>query len=449
MLRFFLILFLLTFTAPVHATISSTTSRMDYTGNGAVDTYPYSYKIFANTDLRVTVKDTDDVETTLTLATDYTVTGVGRSSGGNVVLVNSAQDWLDGDGDLLSGYILTIRRVRPIKQLTDIRNQGAFYPEVHEDTFDSLVMIGQQQQDEIDRSMKLSETSDPDDFSTVMPSTLVGNPGASIIVNDTGDGFTDGPTAEDIADAQENAASAAADAAQAAIDAAAAQAAAASINLPSFSGNSLKILQTNQAANAWQMMDLRAPNVGIGTTTPNAGKFTTLEATGTTTMTSGYFSGNVGINTVNPTQRLQIVGTVSATTFTGANVTSGANPGHTHTATSVGSLVGAPVSKSDNTVYQAATDGEFCGVITCGTSSINVGKIEVYTDASNPPTTLMTGANCSVVASVTSETSTGNVGGFCVHIRNGEYYKGVLSSSAAGGGSTGASATYTFKPIGS
>ena len=72
MLRFFLILFLLTFTATVHATISSTTSRMDYTGNGAVDTYSYSYKIFANTDLLVTVRNTSDVETTLTLTTDYT-----------------------------------------------------------------------------------------------------------------------------------------------------------------------------------------------------------------------------------------------------------------------------------------------------------------------------------------------------------------------------------------
>ena len=463
MLRFFLILFLLTFTAPVHATISSTTSRMDYTGNGAVDTYSYSYKIFANTDLLVTVRNTSDVETTLTLTTDYTVTGVGSSSGGNVVLVNSAQSWLDGDGDLKSNYILTIRRVRPIKQLTDIRNQGAFYPEVHEDTFDSLVMIGQQQQDEIDRSMKLSETTDPDDFSTILPASLIDNPGASIIVNDDGDGFTDGPTADAIAAAQANAASAALDAATASAAAIAAAASAASINLPSFASNSLNVLQVNSDATAYQYLDLRAPNVGIGTTTPNAGKFTTLQATGTTTVvattaTGGYtqtgsglnlFSGNVGIGTLTAGSALKVVGTVSATTFTGANVTSGANPGHTHTSSSVGSLVGAPVSRSDNTVYQAATDGEFCGVITCGTSSINVGKIEVYTDASNPPTTLMTGANCSVVASITSETATGNVDGFCIDIRNGEYYKGVLSSSAAGGGSTGASATYTFKPIGS
>lgn len=119
------------------------------------------------------------------------------------------------------------------------------------------------------------------------------------------------------------------------------------------------------------------------------------------------------------------------------------------TATKVSAIVGADTAKSDNTVYQATTDGEFCGVITCGTSSINVGKIEVYTDASNPPTTLKTGANCSVHADSVSQTSTGNVGGFCVSIRKNDYYKGVLSSINSGGGSTGATATYTFTPLGS
>lgn len=457
MFRLLLILFLLTFTAPVHATISSTTSRMDYTGNGAVDTYSYSYKIFANTDLLVTVRDTDDVETTLTLTTDYTVTGVGSSSGGNVVLVNSAQAWLDGDGDLKTNYILTIRRVRPIKQLTDIRNQGAFYPETHEDTFDSLVMIDQQQQDEIDRSVKLSETTDPDDFDTAIPASLVGNPGASIIVNDDGDGFTDGPTADAISDAQANAVSAAADAAQAAIDAAAAAASAASVNLPAFTGNSLKILQANQAANAWQMMDLRAPNIGIGTVTPNAGKFTTLEATGTTTMAAinssgaytqsgsgvNYFSGNVGINTVSPTQKLQVVGTISATTITGSNVTSGSDPGHTHTSNSVGSLYGARVSKSLATNYQATTDGIFCGWINSGTDGSG-GDLVFYSDSSATPTTVVGYASGWRVNSTFSASQGNRKNGMCIPIRKNEYYRAELDSFG-----TAPTTDLQFMPVGS
>lgn len=138
--------------------IASTTNRVDYTGNGAVDTYAYTFRIFAGTDLLVTVRDTNDVETTLTLTTHYTVTGAGDASGGNVALVNGAFAWLDGDGDLKTGFALSIRRSRPLTQETDIRNQGDFFPETHEDAFDHLVMISQQLQDQIDRCVKLRET---------------------------------------------------------------------------------------------------------------------------------------------------------------------------------------------------------------------------------------------------------------------------------------------------
>lgn len=143
---------------PSLATVSSAVSRMDYTGNGNVDTYPYTFKIFANTDLQVTIRDLDNIETTLSLTTDYTVSGVGKNSGGNLALVDSNQSWLDADGDLLSGYKLVIRRVRPLKQLADIRNQGQFFPETHENVFDHLVMLAQQQQDDIDRSIRLPLT---------------------------------------------------------------------------------------------------------------------------------------------------------------------------------------------------------------------------------------------------------------------------------------------------
>lgn len=130
-------------------TIASTTNRNDYTGNGAVSVYSYTFKIFAITDLKVTKKDLVDVETVLTVSTDYTVSGAGDTAGGSITLTA---------GNLPSGYKLTIRRLRTLTQGTDIRNQGSFYPETHEDTFDILTMIDQQQQNEIDRSVKLPET---------------------------------------------------------------------------------------------------------------------------------------------------------------------------------------------------------------------------------------------------------------------------------------------------
>lgn len=181
--------------------ISSATNRNDYTGNGAVDTYDYTFRIFAQGDLLVTVKDTDDVETTLTITTDYTVTGVGEASGGTVVLVNSSQAWLDGDGDLLTGYTLTIRRVVDLVQETDIRNQGDFYPEVHEDALDYLTMIDQQQQDELDRSVKLPESILSSAFDPTLPTTIT-TANSTIITNSSGNGFSLGPTANEISSAQ-------------------------------------------------------------------------------------------------------------------------------------------------------------------------------------------------------------------------------------------------------
>lgn len=205
-------------------TIASTTNRIDAVGNGTADTYPYTFRIFANTDLRVTVRDTDDVETTLTLTTDYTVTGVGAAAGGNVVLVDADQAWLDADGDLKSGYTITIRRVVDITQETDIRNQGSFFPEAHENALDHAIMVDQQQQDEIDRSVKLAETVEPDTFSPTLPADIADSAGKVLLVNSDGDGFapaSEWPDGADIAAAGANATAAAASAASAAADAAA------------------------------------------------------------------------------------------------------------------------------------------------------------------------------------------------------------------------------------
>lgn len=172
--------------------ISSTTRRNNYTGNGATATYSYGFKIFASTDLLVT-KNISGVESTLALSTDYTVSGVGSSSGGSITLVA---------GVLTSGHKITIRRVRPLVQSTDIRNQGDFYPEVHEDSFDNATMVDGQQQDEIDRSVKLPETLDVADFDMNLPTAIIGSISTVIGTNATGDGFEIGPTFTEVANAQ-------------------------------------------------------------------------------------------------------------------------------------------------------------------------------------------------------------------------------------------------------
>lgn len=183
--------------------ISSTTNRVDYIGNGATSVYAYTYRVFDEDDLLVTVQlIADGTETTLTKTTDYTVSGVGEGTGGNITLVSSGQAWLDGDGDLLATYQITIRRVLPLTQNTDIRNQGSYFPEAIEDEFDRSRMIDLQQQDELDRSLKLSESIDPADFNASIPASIVGQNNVTFMTNASGDGIVEGPTASEISLAQ-------------------------------------------------------------------------------------------------------------------------------------------------------------------------------------------------------------------------------------------------------
>lgn len=139
--------------------ISSTNNRNNYIGTGLLTTYAYGFRIFSSSHLILTKRTTAGIESTLVLNTDYTVTGVGDASGGTIVLTTALE----------SGYTLSIRRVLPLTQPTDLRNQGAFFPETHEDTFDRGLMIDQQQQDEIDRSIKFAESEDVDSDDTTLP----------------------------------------------------------------------------------------------------------------------------------------------------------------------------------------------------------------------------------------------------------------------------------------
>ncbi len=177
-------------------TLSTTTTRNDYTGNGTTATYSYTYRIFQDADLTLTAKEiSSGAETTLTISTDYTVTGAGDASGGTIVLVDAAQAWLDASGFLDATYTLTIRRVVSETQATDIRNQGDFYPEVHEDEFDKLTMIDQQKTEELSRSWKMPVGIPPSDFDPTLPASILGKDRVLITTNAAGNGLIEGPSA--------------------------------------------------------------------------------------------------------------------------------------------------------------------------------------------------------------------------------------------------------------
>jgi microcystin-dependent protein len=226
---------------------------VSYTGNGSVDTYSYTFKVFSEDHLQVTVRDTSDVETVLTKTTHYTVTGVGDTSGGSIALVAGAFDWLDVGNDLEVGYILTIRRVVPLTQTTDIRNAGTFYASTHEDQFDKQTMISQMQQDEINRSVKLPTTVSASDFDPTLPSDILDSADRVPKINATGDGFDDvsnWPTSNEIAMAQAYAV--AADASAVAADASEAAALASENNAEDWATKTDGIVEaTDYSSKAW------------------------------------------------------------------------------------------------------------------------------------------------------------------------------------------------------
>ncbi len=145
-------------------TVSNLVSRADHVGNGGTTVFAFAFRILDEADLRVTVTDTDGNDTILTLGDDYTVSGVGSYNGGAVTLTEALADQ----------WRMTTRRVLTQDQPLDLNDQGAFPPELIENQFDRLVMMVQAIQDEVDRSMKFSETVDPDSVSLFLPTPEAG-----------------------------------------------------------------------------------------------------------------------------------------------------------------------------------------------------------------------------------------------------------------------------------
>lgn len=137
-------------------TVASDTSKVIYDGNGSATSFTVPFLFFQNDDLHVFHYDSNDVETRLLEGTDYSVTGSGNISGGEVIYPLSG-------GPMPAGDKLAIKRVVDFKQETDLRNQGGYYPEVVEDQFDRVVMMTQDLKEQVGRAIKVgvASTTDP------------------------------------------------------------------------------------------------------------------------------------------------------------------------------------------------------------------------------------------------------------------------------------------------
>lgn len=132
-------------------TISSTTVKNSYSGDGSTTTFAYTFKIFQDSDIQVIIRSSTGTETTKTITTHYTVTGAGSSGGGSVIFTS---------GNIpTSTQTVVLRRNIPQTQSIDYIANDPFPAESHEEGLDRATMAIQQLQEEVTRSIKLSKTN--------------------------------------------------------------------------------------------------------------------------------------------------------------------------------------------------------------------------------------------------------------------------------------------------
>lgn len=162
-------------------TISSETNRSGpYNGNGVTTVFDYEFKIVDENHLSVIKRSAVGVETTLAIDADYIVSDVGNPSGGQVAIAIAPAN----------GETITILRNVPFTQETDLENQGAYYAETVEASFDLMVMRDQQLEEGLSRAVQIPASADPEELNNLIEDIIrLGNSADNIdtVANNIGD----------------------------------------------------------------------------------------------------------------------------------------------------------------------------------------------------------------------------------------------------------------------
>jgi len=132
-------------------TISTTTIKNSYSGNGSTTAFAYTFPINTTSEITVIERSATGTETIKSEGTGSTNYGIADngSSGGTVTMVTAPA----------SGTTLVILRNTTLTQETDYVANDPFPAETHEDALDKLQMQNQELQEELDRSFKVSRTN--------------------------------------------------------------------------------------------------------------------------------------------------------------------------------------------------------------------------------------------------------------------------------------------------
>lgn len=156
-----------------------------FDGNDVADTFPFTYKVFDKDDLVVIHFDENNVETTLVRGSGYSVAlnaDQDDNPGGSITYQIAAVDTALPTNETLVFY----RDLDPT-QLTDLTNQGGFFPQTIERMADKVTMIVQEVKEEVGRALRLN-ISDTTGADVELP-TLTDNDGKYLRVNSNADGL--------------------------------------------------------------------------------------------------------------------------------------------------------------------------------------------------------------------------------------------------------------------
>lgn len=155
-------------------TVSSTTTKNSYSGDGSTHEFTYGFKITASSELKVIIRtDSTGVEAEES-TNNYVITGIDNDSGGTVLFKYDTGNPADPNYSTTdyrpqTGETVLLKRDLPLTQTTDYTPNDPFPAEAHEDALDRLTFIAQQINERVDRSIVFPES---DSSSTTIPNSV-------------------------------------------------------------------------------------------------------------------------------------------------------------------------------------------------------------------------------------------------------------------------------------
>lgn len=135
--------------------VTSTTSKIQYEGNGSAESFPIPFLFLAAGDIKAVFTGVDGVDADLVKDTDYSVTGAGDSSGGTLAFPLSGSAY----STLTAGQHLTIYREMELSQPQVFQNADDLDVKGIEGGDDRATLLIQQLKEQTDRSLAYAITT--------------------------------------------------------------------------------------------------------------------------------------------------------------------------------------------------------------------------------------------------------------------------------------------------